>query len=82
MSVTCRAQVRFLLLVIPPQTAAAAAAAATWIATRTGNSSLAAEIFAIAGITPAIPGQTPASQTVDAEETRVWENDGGSAVPA
>jgi hypothetical protein len=54
MSVTCHAHVRFLLLVIPPQTAAGAAAAATWMATRTGNSSLAAEIFAIAGITPAI----------------------------
>ena len=54
MSVTCHNQDRFLLLVIPPQTVAAAAAAATWLATRTGNAGLAAEIFAAAGIsTPA-----------------------------
>lgn len=57
LSVTCRDQNRFLLLVIPPQTAPAAAAAATWLATRTGNSSLAAEIFAAAWITPAVAGQ-------------------------
>lgn len=50
MSVTCHSQDRFLLLVIPPQTAAPAAAAATWMATRTGNANLAAEIFASAGL--------------------------------
>jgi Family of unknown function (DUF5994) len=70
LSVTCRNQDRFLLLVIPPQTVAAAAAAATWMATRTGNSSLAAEIFAAVWITPAITGPAPTSPTVDAEETR------------
>jgi hypothetical protein len=56
LSVTCRDQNRFLLLVIPPQSAPTAAATATWLATRTGNSSLAAEIFAAAWITPALAG--------------------------
>ena len=81
-SVICSDQDRFLLLVIPPQTVEAAAAAATWMATRTGNSSLAAEIFAIAGVTPAIPGRALVPPTLDAEDTRVWEDDGSGAVPA
>ena len=55
LSVTCRDQNRFLLLVIPPQTDPTAAAAATWMATRTGNSSIAAEIFAAAWIPNAAP---------------------------
>ncbi|HEU5356587.1 MAG TPA: DUF5994 family protein [Actinocrinis sp.] len=78
MSVTCSDQGRFLLLVIPPQTVEAAAAAATWMATRIGNCGLAAEIFAIAGVTPAIPDRAPMSAALDAEGTRERKDDDGT----
>ncbi|MFI0153383.1 DUF5994 family protein [Streptomyces lydicus] len=80
MSVTRGLNDHFMLLVVPPWASAPAAAAAMAMAARTGNRMPAATILAASGTTPEIPDAV-ALLAVDAEGERIWEAEGGAAVP-